>query len=588
MADLSPTLAAAAADGGVMVGLLIILATAAVVSLVFRRLKIATIPGYLIAGAIFGPNAVGLVQDSASVDAISHVAIVLLMFGIGMHLDRRDLRSGFVPILAVGMISTLLTAMFGTPIAMLFGLTPTAAAAVAIAMSMSSTAVVLRILQQRRELRQLHGRISFGTLLSQDLAVVAAIAFMPVLARLAESGVQLEEGAEPTSVLRIIASALVSIGAVGLMIIVGNYALPKVLAEAAKDTSHELLLVCSAAIGLGAAVLTGALGLSPELGAFLAGFLLAGTPFKHQLSGQIGPMRDLFMAVFFTAVGLGLDLGVMIELWWVVLLGVFAVMSLKSLTIGITAWVLGAPPIVAGVVAVSLAQAGEFSLVIAGVADANGLFGEQADRVMAILIGIVFISLLVTPSMISRAKFIAGFTVGFPRSPLRRGVVISQDSQTESEADTRKRVVVAGFGPVGRVVADKLAQAGCRITIVEINPETVRKQSSIGRRVIFGDITNEEVLHSADISEADAVLLTMPDDEAVLRATKHIRELNTTAYIAARTHYLSGAFLAKEVGANIVTVEEMATANTMADQVQQLLESMDGEPDDEPVSQASS
>ncbi|GAB5496314.1 MAG: cation:proton antiporter [Phycisphaerales bacterium] len=571
MLDLMPTLAAAVGDGGVMRDLLIILATAAIVSLAFRRLKIATIPGYLIAGAIFGPNAIGLVNDSASILSIGQVAIVLLMFGIGMHLDRRDLRSGFVPILAVGMISTALTASIGTPIAMLFGLSPTAAAAVAIAMSMSSTAVVLRILQQRRELRQLHGRIAFGTLLSQDLAVVGAIAFIPVLASLAEGGAVSEPDAEPTGVLRMIASALISIGAVGLLIVIGNYLLPRVLAEAAKDTSHELLLVCSAAVGLGAAVLTGALGLSPELGAFLAGFLLAGTPFKHQLSGQIGPMRDLFMAVFFTAVGLALDLSILLDLWWVVLLGVIAVMTLKSLTIGITAWMLGAPPIVAGVVAVSLAQAGEFSLVIANVAKANGLFGEQADRVIAILIGIVFISLVLTPSMIARAKFIAGFSAAFPRSPLRRGVVISQDIQHEIEAESAKRVVVAGFGPVGRVVADRLAQAGCQITIVEINPETVRKQSSIGRRVIFGDITNEEVLHSAGVIGADAVLLTMPDDEAVLRATRHIRELNSTAFIAARTHYLSGAFLAKEVGANVVTVEELATADAMAAQVQEFL-----------------
>lgn len=561
---------AAAPASGVMVDLLIILATAAFVSLVFRRLKIATIPGYLIAGAIFGPHAIGLVRDSASIESISQVAIVLLMFGIGMHLDRRDLRSGFVPILAVGLISTALSAILGTPIAMLFGLPLAPAIAVASAMAMSSTAVVLRLLQQRRELRQLHGRIAFGTLLSQDLAVVAALAAMPLLANLA--GVTPEAATAPPSMLGMTAKALITIGAIGLMIAIGSYALPRVLAEAARDTSHELLLVCAAAIGLGAAVLTGALGLSPELGAFLAGFMLAGTPFKHQLSGQIGPMRDLFMAVFFTAVGLGLDVGVILELWWVVLIGVLAIMLLKAITIGGTAWLLGAPPIVAGVVAVSLAQAGEFSLVIAGVAQAQGLFGEDADRVIAVIIGIVFVSLLITPNMITWARPIAMYSAGMPRTPLRRGVITSPKTERDSEDETsRKSVVIAGFGPVGRVVADKLEKAGYHITIVEINPETVRKQSSIGRRVIYGDITNEEVLHSAGVSSADAVLLTMPDDEAVLRATRTIREQNQSAFIAARTHYLSGAFLAKEVGANAVTVEELATADAMIDQVQEFM-----------------
>ena len=170
--------------------------------------------------------------------------------------------------------------------------------------------------------------------------------------------------------------------------------------------------------------------------------------------------------------------------------------------------------------------------------------------------------------MIARAKYIAGFSVFMPRTPLRKAIISSSDSDNGSEPeDTRKRVVIAGFGPVGRVVADRLAATGFQITIVEINPETVRKQSSIGRRVIFGDITNEEVLHSAGVASADAVLLTMPDDEAVLRATRHIRELNTECFVAARTHYLSGAFLAKEAGADRVTVEEMATADAMAAQV---------------------
>lgn len=560
----------AASDAGVMRDLLVVLATAALVSLMFRRLKIATIPGYLIAGAIFGPMALGFVRDAQSVAAISHVAIVILMFGIGLHMDRRDLRSGFVPILAVGLISTLLTTALGTPIAMLFGLSAPAAAAVAIAMSMSSTAVVMRILQQRRELRQLHGRIAFGTLLTQDLVVVAAIAVMPILGQLAQGNMDLAEGAEPANLMRLLASTLITIGAVGLFVIVGHYALPRLLAEAAHDSSHELLLVCSASFGLGAAVLTGALGLSPELGAFLAGFLLAGTPFKHQLSGQIGPMRDLFMAVFFTSVGLGLNLSIVLDLWWVVLMGVAAVMAVKLLTIGLTTWLLGAPPIVAGVVAVSLAQAGEFSLVIAGIAAGEKLFGEDTDRVIAVIIGIVFVSLLVTPSLIAHAKYVAGFSVFMPRSPLRRAIISSAGNESETAAaDPRRRVVIAGYGPVGRVVADKLSAAGFQITIVEINPETVRRQAGIGRRVVFGDITNEEVLHSSGVPDADAVLLTMPDDEAVLRATRHIREMNGSCYIAARTHYLSGAFLAKEAGADHVTVEEMATAEAMARQISQ-------------------
>ncbi|PHQ82111.1 MAG: hypothetical protein COB69_02715 [Phycisphaera sp.] len=577
---------AAGATGTVMRDLLVVLATAAMISLVFRRLKLSTIPGYLIAGAIFGPNALGFVGDSSSIDSISHVAIVLLMFGIGLHLNHKDLRSGFIPILAIGAISTAISTGLGIPIAMQFGLSFYAAFAASAALAMSSTAVVLRILQQTRQLRVAHGRIIFGTLIMQDLAVVAIMAFMPVLAKLAGT-MEMPEG-ETAGIATKVVSALTSIGGIGLIVLVGIYVLPKLMHEAAKDRTNELLLVCASAVGLGAAVLTGALGLSPELGAFLAGFLLAGTPFRYQLSGQLGPMRDLFMAVFFTAVGLGLDLEIVLSLWWVVLIGVVAVFAIKLVSIGGITWLLGAPPLVAGVVGFSLAQAGEFSLVITGVAVANGLFGEDTERVQAVIIGIVFVSLLFTPNLLSSAKLLASPWAALPRSPFRRNSSLASNQVEQDQVEGERRVIVAGYGLVGRAIATKLGSANFNLTIVEMNPETVRRQKSIGRRVVFGDITNEEVLESAGVAHADAVLLTMPDDDAVLRATQIIRRMNPSAFIAARTNFMSGAFLAKEVGADHVTVEEVATAEAMAAQIQEQFENIAKAKADEDISPASS
>jgi CPA2 family monovalent cation:H+ antiporter-2 len=577
---------AAGADGAVMTDLLVVLATAAIISLVFRRLKLSTIPGYLIAGAVFGPNALGLVGDSSSIDSISHVAIILLMFGIGLHLDRKDLRSGFIPILGIGALSTAFTIGLGLPIAMQFGLSFHAALASSAALAMSSTAVVLRILQQKRQLRLPHGRIIFGTLITQDLAVVAILAFMPVLAKLA--GVTEADSETSSGIVGLVASSLTTVGGVGLIILVGSYTIPRLMHEAAKESTHELLLICAAAIGLGAAVLTGALGLSPELGAFLAGFLLAGTPFRHQLSGQLGPMRDLFMAVFFTAVGLGLQVEIVMELWWVVLIGVVAVFVIKTLSIGGTSWLLGAPPIVAGVVGLSLAQAGEFSLVITGVAADNGLYGADAQRVQAVIIGIVFVSLLLTPNLLSAARSLAAPLAFLPRCPLRKGASLTSSYAEQDLVEGDRRVIVAGYGLVGRAIAAKLGSANFNITIVEMNPETVRRQKSIGRRVVFGDITNEEVLESSGAASADAVLLTMPDDEAVLRATRAIRRINPSAFIAARTNFMSGAFLAKEVGADHVTVEEVATAEVMAAQIYEQFENRVDTETDADTSPASS
>ncbi|MEO1534000.1 MAG: cation:proton antiporter [Planctomycetota bacterium] len=558
---------AATESSRVMLDLLFILAAAATVSLICRRLKIAAIAGYLIAGAVFGPNALGLITDSESIDNISQIAIILLMFGIGLHLDRSDLKAGLAPILAIGALSTILTTAIGTPIAKLFGMHWPAALTVATAVAMSSTAVVLRMLQQRRELRQAHGRISFGTLIVQDMGVVIILAGMPVVAGWAQAaqGVEVASTEEVMNVGALVAKAAITIGVMALVIVAGITLLPKLLAEAARDSTNELLLVLSAALGLGTAVLTAYLDLSPELGAFLAGFLLAGTPFRFQLSGMIGPMRDLFMAVFFTAVGLQLNFGAIGGVWWVILIAFVLVMMLKMLTIGGSAWLLGAPPAVAVTTGVTLAQAGEFTLVILGFATAAGIF-NGLEIVPSAMIAVVFISLLTTPPLMNISRRLGMLAVGWPQAPWFKRGTFARNSQ-DSAPDGDYRVVIAGFGPVGRALSERFAARGVRVSVIELNRKTVEKQTGLGRHIVYGDATNPEVLESAGVSIADAVVLTIPDDDAMLRACRVIRNMNKTAFIAARTNYLSKAFLAKELGANHVTVEELATAEAMAEQV---------------------
>ncbi|MEL6795973.1 MAG: NAD-binding protein, partial [Planctomycetota bacterium] len=344
--------------------------------------------------------------------------------------------------------------------------------------------------------------------------------------------------------------------------------LPRLLAEAARDSTNELLLVLSAALGLGTAVLTAYLDLSPELGAFLAGFLLAGTPFRFQLSGMIGPMRDLFMAVFFTAVGLQLNMGAIGPIWWVILIAFVLVTVLKFITIGGSAWLLGAPPAVAVTTGVTLAQAGEFTLVIMGFATAAGIFAGL-EIVPSAMIAVVFLSLLTTPPLMATARLLGSSAVGWPQAPWFKRGTFARSSQDTAATDQQRRVVIAGFGPVGRSLAEKFLKRGVELSVIELNRKTVEKQMGLGRRIVYGDATNPEVLESAGVSTADAIVLTIPDDDAMLRACKVIRNMNKSAFIAARTNYLSKAFLARELGANHVTVEELATAEAMAEQVLQ-------------------
>jgi len=557
------------------VDLLKVLACAGAVAIVLGRLRMSAIPGYLIAGAMIGPYALGLIDSDERIQGIADLAIVLLMFGIGLHLDVAGMRRGALPLILLGVGSTALSALLIWPVGVVFGVPWASALAIAMAMSMSSTAVVLRVIQSRRELGRAYGRLSFGVLLIQDLIVIGMLAFLPTLAGL--GGVIPEGEASESDLLEVIGGTMLRVGGVAAMLVIGKLALPRLMIEASKKSSPEVVLVVAAAVALGAAVAAGALGLSPALGSFLAGFLLASTPFRFQVSGQVTPLRDLFMAVFFTAVGLQVDLATIGPLAWAVVLATAAVVVLKAAAIGGTAWAVGASPGPAAQTGLSLSQAGEFTLVVLGAAATLGLVAGSA---LSVSIAVVVVSLIATPGLMAVARGADRRAAGLRVAPWVRDAAFADTPRPETEPDgpsmSRHPAVVAGYGPVGRAVADKLVGEGVPVTIIELNTKTVRAQRGLGRSIVYGDVTNPEVLESAGVAEADAVLLTIPDEDAMLRACKAVRAINENVFIAARAGVLSRGLMAKELGADHVTVEELATADAMANQVLEQLKARVG------------
>ncbi len=581
------TLASGAGPGAALaVDLLLILACAGLVALVFGRLRVAVIPGYLIAGAIIGPHALGLVAGDETIEGIASLATVLLMFGIGMHLDVSVLRHGAALIVTAGLLTTIISAALITLCVHLMGMGWAGSAAIGMALSLSSTAVVLRILQQRRELFTAAGRVSLGVLLMQDMLVIAMLASIPILAKVQGGGAGGESAdaanmMDAQNLVQLAEKAALSVGVVLGIVLVGKVLLPKIMVEASRSPSPEIMLVIAAASALGAAVATAGVGLSPELGAFLAGFLLAGTPFRYQLAGQITPLRDLFMAVFFTTVGLKVSIPELAESWWMVGLATLGMVLLKAGVIGGVSWGLGASPTIAGRAGLWLAQGGEFSLVILSVASAAGVIDASAE---ARTIGVVVCTLLITPAMISQGAIVARAMSRLPMAPwgsrtgLRETPALAdaehegEEGAATSEHDATApgaspRVIIAGFGPVGWACAERLEQSGAQITVIEINAKTVRMQLDLGRRAYYGDITNRDVLEHAGIYSASAVVLTMPDEEAVLRAVRMIRSLRPDVFIAARSSVVTKAAQARELGADEVVVEELASAEVMARRV---------------------
>jgi K+:H+ antiporter len=564
------------------VDLLILLGAAGIVAAVFRHFKLELIPGYLIAGVIVGPRAVGLIggdpATAAAMQEISELATVLLLFSIGLDLDLGHIRRGMVHIIAIGIVSTLIFTAIMWVALMGFHVAAPAALVIAMALTMSSTAVLVRILMSRRESRSPVGRVTVGIAIVQDLLSVVVMALIPPIALWAGGTPHAVEEATGWSGWEAkVASAGIGLGGVAAMLVMGWFLLPRLLHAVAKVGSSELVLVVAAAVALGAAVMTGFLGFSPQMGAFLAGFLLAGTPFRYQLAGQISPMRDLLMAVFFTSVGLQVAPADLAQYWWIIGLGLVFVVLAKAAVIGLSSWAAGMTASSALVTGVYLANAGEFSLVILGAAGPSGeaiLSPRHITASIAIVIATLVISpLLVNPAHQLSDRLLSIRPARWIKTPALRDSGPSPDGpKAEGDAPDSppgrpRHVIIAGFGPVGRTLADRFEVLGIPFTVIELNPRTVERQAVIGRPISYGDVTNPEVLESAGIRSADAIILTIPDDEATLRACRAIRAVAPDVFIAARTSFLSGKFLAHQLGADLVTVEELATAQAMEREV---------------------
>lgn len=570
------------------IDLLAILSAAGLVALLARKINLATIPCYLIAGALIGPHALGVAGvGEGGASSISSLATVMLMFTIGLHLDIGSLRGGLVSIALVTVISSILCILVGWPVGVLFGLSSPAAIAVAMALTISSTAVVLRIMEQKRELHLVQGRTTLAVLVLQDMVALLLMATLPLLAVWGRSGDS--SAAHSINMASMFRDAGIAIGGIAALVIVGRMALPRLLKAAA--FSQEVLLVVSAAVALASAVATAALKFSPELGAFLAGFLLASTPFRYQLAGMLAPLRDLFLAIFFTAIGLDLSWHTMLSGWWIVLLGVGVTVGMKSVLTSVTAWAAGASGPVAVFLGLALAQGGEFSLVLLAQAKVAGILNDNQS---ALAITCVVLTLIITPNLMDMGRMLMPQARKVPpawwirKSMLRDATAHPQVEAEDGETDGAggpalgSLAIVAGFGPVGRAVADNLEKRGVIVTVIELNPRTVEKQHALGRSIVYGDASNPEVLAKAGLHRAEAVVLTMPDEEAVLRACRVVRQNKPDVFIAARLNVLSKALQAMQQGADHTVVEELATAEAMAGQVILKLEKRAAGEDDGP------
>lgn len=567
-------------DQPLVVVLLVLLCAAALVAVACRKFNVEAIPGYLLAGALVGPHAVGLVTSESAAQPVTDLATVLLLFTIGLQFDTGNFRRGALSIVMLSVASTVLYIALFWVVLLGVGLSAPVALGLSMAGCSASTAVTLRLLQARRELHEAHGRVSMGFSILDDLSGVVMLAAFPLIAAWAGAS---GAGAVGSGISDKVLAAAKAVGGVAVMLAVAGLLLPRVMQRVAKLQSQETLLLCAAAIALLSAAWTNWIGFSPEMGAFLAGVMLGGTPLRYQLVGQLGPTRDLLMAVFFLSVGLVVDPVLVASNLPLVLGLAVALMAIKLLVTAACCWAAGMTGRGSVLTGVYNINAGEFTFVLLAAATGLSIVSPQQA---ALAVAIAALTLVATPLLVGPAHALGGRLTRLPLAPWVRSSALqdpapsapgpessaSADSEppgapsapeTPADAKPPRHVIIAGFGPGGRAVADRLASMSVPCVIVDLNASTVQRQASAGRRVVYGDISNPDVLDAAGIADAAAVIVTIPDDDAALRAVAAVRQTAPEVFIGVRTQFLSGKMRALSLGADEVVVAEVAVANAM-------------------------
>ena len=517
-----------------VVTIAILLAAALVGGMIAHRLRQPIILGYLVIGVAVGPHALGLIGDLELVETAATMGVALLMFTLGLEISIAQLREvgrigvwgGITQItatLALGLIAGYFLFRWPLPQAGLFGLI----------ISLSSTAVCLKILMERGELASVHGRIMIAILIVQDIGVVVMMVVIPLMSGMTEN--------IPLTLAIAAGKALLFIG---LAIILGRWGLPWLLGRVGGVRDRELFLLTVLVLCLGAAVGTHVLGLSIVFGAFLVGLVLRETRFVHQALAEITPLRDIFATLFFVSLGMLLDPIFLINNWQSVALLVVAIIALKLLVVFGIVRIFGYSSRIAILTGAGLFQIGEFSFILAqGGVNA----GIVSDQFYSLILASAIITMLLTPVTISLIIRL------YPKPSLLTGgrrMVAKEASSTSVPMPTERpdRVVIAGYGRVGRNIAQGLQNAGIPHIIIDLDPERVSEAKSSGRPRIYGDATNRNVLSKVDLGRAQALVVTYPDSIAVVTTVKTALSINPELKILVRVHRVREADELKKLG----------------------------------------
>ncbi|HWP37581.1 MAG TPA: cation:proton antiporter [Gemmatimonadales bacterium] len=522
--------------------LVILVAVALPVVVVAQRLRLPTLVGFLLTGVAIGPHGFGVIGQPDSVAALAEIGVVLLLFAIGLELSLSRIIKLGRTVLVGGLLQMGGTIVAGALIARAFSAPVNQAVFLGALVALSSTAIVLKVITDRGELDTAPGRVVIAILLFQDLCVVPLMVLLPVLA-----------GGDPTGDAPGALQIGMALVVTTLLVVVGRIAVPRLLERVAAVRNREIFTLCIVVVGLGAAYVTASVGLSLALGAFIAGLVVSESEYGLQALSDVLPFRDTFSGIFFTSVGMLLDVGFVADHLMLVLGATLGLVVLKAVIAGGVVRALQRTFQVSVISGLALAQVGEFSFILADVAEPLGLLSGDSYQ---LFLGVSVLSMLAAPFIIQVSGPVADWVERM------RGGVPAPIAPHEAEAAQAlvDHVIVVGYGLNGRNLAHALKGAGIPYVILEQNGQVVRQARLNREPIIFGDATRHEVLERVGITRARVIVFAISAPAEERRGVAVARHLNPDISVVVRTRYVKEIEELERLGADQVIPEEFETS----------------------------
>ncbi len=520
----------------------IYLAAATIAAPLGRRFGIGAVLGYLVIGAIIGPAVLGLTgQHSEEVLHFAEFGVVLMLFVIGLELDLGKLWRMRTSIFGLGGLQLTLSAIALALAAGLIAGNWREALALGLILALSSTAIVMQTLKERGLIGTSSGKQGFAVLLFQDIAVIPILAFLPTLAHQTVGNSSGSDHSKPAftrwiSDLPAWGEGLVILGAIIIIIVVGRFALTPWLRWVARLKVPEALNATTLTLVVGTALLMHSVGLSPALGTFVAGVMLASSPYRHELEANIEPFKSLLLAVFFLAVGASINFTLIASQPLTIAAFVFALIAIKAFVLFTLSRIFRLALDQGLLFSIALAQGGEFAFVLGGFALAHGVL---SPAITAQMIAAVALSMALSPILlITLQKFVLP----------RLGTNETREAADPDVENDHTKVLLAGFGRFGHPIIRLLRSAGHMPTVLEQDSDHVAFIRRIGLKCYYGDATRLELLHAAGASEAEILIVAVDDEDDCMKiienSRKHFPHLKILARACSRDH----AYLLYEAG----------------------------------------